>query len=235
MQQESVAVVVAHPDDEVLAFGGTICRHVDAGIPVNVLILATGLAARTAGGVVDPKELEKLRNNARAAGAILGLTEIEFAAFPDNRMDSVPLLDVVKEISAFIEKVDATTVYTHHVGDLNIDHSITARAVMTACRPLPDSHVRRIYAGEVISSSEYSFRQDRFVPNIYGGIDRYLDRKCEALKCYSTELRGWPHPRSVEAVVHLARLRGSECGLTAAEALLLVFERIPEPAVRQMK
>src|SRR5262245_61889533 len=106
MQKERVSVIVAHPDDEVLAFGGTICRHTECGHPVSILFLGTGLAARTADGKVDPADLQKLRDEARAAGKIMGVTDITFADFPDNRMDTVPLLDVIKTISAFLEKVD---------------------------------------------------------------------------------------------------------------------------------
>ena len=226
--KEKVAVVVAHPDDEVLAFGGSICRHVDFGESVSVLILATGLASRATDGVVCSDQLEKLRSEARAAAKIMGVTAIEFADFPDNRMDSVALLDVVKVISTFLEKISATTIYTHHVGDLNIDHSITARAVMTAARPLPGSCVNRIYAGEVLSSSEFSFRENRFVPTTYIAIESYLERKCVALNCYSTELRQWPHPRSIQAVKSLAQFRGSESGMTAAEGFLVVREVISE-------
>lgn len=228
MPAERAAVIVAHPDDEVLAFGGTICRHTDLGEPVSVLFLSTGLAARTDNGAIEQQALDRLRAEARQAGDIMGVKAIEFGDFPDNRMDSVPLLDIVKRISAFIEAVDPTVLYTHHIGDLNIDHSLVARAVITACRPVPGSRVRKIYAGEILSSSEYSLPQHRFLPTTYIGIDPYIDRKRDALKCYSTEIRYWPHPRSIKAVALLARLRGSECGLEAAEALLLLREIVPE-------
>jgi len=228
MPGERVAVVVAHPDDEVLAFGGTICRHAELGHLVSVLFLATGLAARSDNGTIDPANLESLHSEARAAADIMGVRKIEFHDFPDNRMDTVPLLDVVKRISTFIEKTGATVIYTHHIGDLNVDHAIVARAVITACRPVPGAQVRRIYAGEILSSSEYSLPQHRFLPTTYIGIDRYIDRKRDALKCYSTEIRYWPHPRSIKAVALLARLRGSECGMEAAEALLLLREILPE-------
>lgn len=221
---ETVAVVVAHPDDEVLAFGGIICRHADAGDQVHVLCLATGLGARNDSGVPDAAMLEGLRAEARAAGQILGLASIEFADLPDNRMDTVPLLDVVKRIEAFVAAVKPTTVYAHHIGDLNIDHSIAARAVLTACRPVPGATVRRIYAGEILSSSEYGLAQDRFRPTTYVGIEPYLERKRQALSAYTHEVRYWPHPRSIKAVAMLARLRGSECGLEAAEALALLRE-----------
>lgn len=224
MTNRAVAVIVAHPDDEVLAFGGTICRHAEAGDSVHVLFLATGLAARSADGAADPGEIKALRAQAGEAGKLLGVRAMEFADFPDNRMDTVALLDVVKRIDAFIEKVQPSVVYTHHVGDLNIDHSVVARAVLTSCRPVPGGKVRRIYAGEILSSSEYALAQDRFHPTTYLGIEPYIDRKRTALQCYGNEVRYWPHPRSIKAVALLARLRGSECGLEAAEGLLLIRE-----------
>ena len=228
MQHERVAVIVAHPDDEVLAFGGTLCRHADLGHPVSILFLATGLAARTADGKVDPADIQRLREEARAAGKIMNVQDIEFSDFPDNRMDSVPLLDVIKVISAFVERVDPTVIYTHHVGDLNVDHAIVARAVITACRPIPGARVQKIYAGEILSSSEYSLPQTRFLPNTYVPIEPYIDRKRDALKCYTSEIRYWPHPRSIKAVALAARLRGSECGLEAAEALWLLRDVMPD-------
>ena len=220
----AITVIAAHPDDEVLGFGGTIRRHADAGDNVHVLILATGAAARTADGDTGESGIEALRAQARAAADVLGVSEIAFADFPDNRMDMVPLLDVAKRIEDFLAHCAATTVYTHHNGDLNVDHRVTAQAVLTACRPLPGARVQRICAGEVLSSSEYAAPGDRFRPNHYVGIEQTLARKCEALACYTGELRPWPHPRSVEAVEALARLRGSECGLHAAEAFNIYRE-----------
>lgn len=231
MVGRSVAVIVAHPDDEVLAFGGIMCRHVDAGDSVSVLILATGLASRTDDGSIDATALDKLRAEATAANAALGVNDIVFENFPDNRMDSVPLLDVVKTIDCFLSRVSPDVVYTHHFGDLNIDHSVVARAVLTAARPVPGSSIVKIYAGEILSSSEYGMPGARFVPTTYVGIEAYVDRKREALARYETELRFWPHPRSIKAVAHLARLRGSECGLDAAEGLFLMREVYRSPGV----
>ena len=224
MRGDTVAVIVAHPDDEVLGFGGTICRHAEAGDAVHVLFLATGLAARSPDGKVTPEEIAGLRQEALSAGKILGVTSIEFADFPDNRMDTVALLDVVKRVDDFVEKTQATLIYTHHAGDLNIDHSICARAVLTACRPIPGARTRKIYAGEILSSSEYAIAQDRFRPTTYIGIEPYIGRKREALQSYTREVRYWPHPRSIKAVALLARLRGSECGAEAAEAFALIRE-----------
>ncbi len=218
-----IACVVAHPDDEVLAFGGALTRHAEAGHAVSVLFLATGLAAR-GDGAPDAAALEDLRARARAAGAVLGVDRLEFEDFPDNRMDSVALLDVIKRVEAFLADTGAATVYTHHAGDLNIDHAVVARATLTACRPLPGATARRVYAGEVPSSSEWAAPGDRFQPTSYLDIADCLDRKCRALECYAGELRPWPHPRSVEGLTHLARLRGGEAGLEAAEAYRLLRE-----------
>jgi LmbE family N-acetylglucosaminyl deacetylase len=218
-----IAVIVAHPDDEALAFGGSIARHAARGEAVDVLFLATGLAARGA-AAAGAAALAELRAQARRAGDILGVRRVEFADFPDNRMDTAPLLDVVKRIEAFAAAEAPGAVYTHHAGDLNIDHGIVARAVLTAFRPLPDRPPLRILAGETLSSTEYAAPADRFVPNVYVDIADHLESKARALAAYAGETRAWPHPRSPEAVRHLARLRGAECGRAAAEALLLLRE-----------
>jgi len=222
-----VAVIVAHPDDEVLAFGGSICRHAAMGDAVSILIMASGLTSRAASATPAPKELAELRAQGQKAAQLMGAAKIEFADFPDNRMDGVDLLDVVKRVEAFLSQTQADTVYTHHQGDLNIDHGVVARAVLTACRPLPGTQVKRLYAGEVLSSSEYALAQDRFQPDTYVNIEAYLERKCRALECYRDEIRAWPHPRSVEAIAAQARLRGSESGFAAAEALKLLREVRP--------
>lgn len=224
MAGENIAVIVAHPDDEVLAFGGVMCRHSDRGDHVHLLILATGLAARSGDNTVSKEDLTRLREDALASARIMGASTTEFGEFPDNRMDAVALLDVVKRVEQFLEKTQATTLYTHHAGDLNIDHTVIARAALTACRPLPGSVVRRVYSGEILSSSEYARAEDRFIPTKYVDIDAYLERKCEAMKCYRSEIRDSPHPRSVESIVALARLRGTEAGLKAAEGLRLIRE-----------
>ena len=219
-----VGVIVAHPDDEVLAFGATMRLHANAGDRVRVLILATGLAAREQ-GVVNPAALEALRAAARRANAELGCSDVEFGDFADNRMDGVPLLDVVKRVETFVGRHGSAFVYTHHGGDLNVDHRATAAAVLTACRFLPGTPVARVWAGEVLSSSEYSDPADRFVPNAYIDVETALEAKCRALGHYVDEMREFPHPRSVDAIRHLAALRGSEAGYRAAEAFRIVRER----------
>ena len=130
----NIAVIAAHPDDEVLGFGGTMHRISSKGGAVSVLILATGLAARQTSGAADPSDLAQLREHSESANTLLGVRDLQFADFPDNRMDTVALLDVVHRVEAFLDGVKPDAVFTHHAGDLNVDHQITAKAVQTACR-----------------------------------------------------------------------------------------------------
>lgn len=220
---DMAAAIFAHPDDEVLCCGGALARHVRAGGKAQILILATGLAAR---GDISEDTLAQHRSAAEASARTLGAERIVFGDFPDNRMDSVARLDVVQTIERFLQEVRPSTVFTHHVGDINVDHGVVARAVLTATRPVGGCSVSRVLAGETISSTEWGLPVESFVPTTYINISDVLSVKVAALACYAHELRPFPHPRSPEAVEHLARLRGSAAGLSAAEAFYVLREII---------
>lgn len=223
---QSVLVVAAHPDDELLGCAGTIARHVRAGDTVNVAILAEGATSRDATRDVAAHgdELGALAQAARAAGDILGVASVDCLALPDNRMDSLDLLDVVKVVEALIERHRPTIIYTHHVGDVNVDHAVTQRAVFTAARPQPGHPVATILAFETVSSTEWmpAGSGALFAPNWFVDISETLEVKLEALAVYAQEMRDWPHPRSLKAVEHLARWRGASVGTEAAEAFMLL-------------
>lgn len=222
---KTIAVIAAHPDDEVLGCGGTIAAHTQKGDKVHTIILAEGITSRN--NKRDPLKqtfsLLSLSESAQRANNILGVSSLSFHNFPDNRMDSVDLLDVVKVVERYINKIKPDLIYTHHWGDLNIDHRITNEAVITACRPVPGCFYETILFFEVVSSTEWqvSSSQKMFSPNWYVDITHTLDIKIDALKAYSSEMRDWPHPRSIESVKHLARLRGSSIGCDVAEAFML--------------
>ncbi len=217
----NIAVIAAHPDDEVLGFGGTMHRISSKGGAVSVLILATGLAARQTDGTVDATALTQLREHAESANTLLGVRDLQFADFPDNRMDTVALLDVVQRVEAFLEGVRPDAVFTHHVGDLNVDHQITSKAVQTACRSLP-GFAPTIIHGEVLSSTEYALSEDQIQPNLYVELGASLEKKVAAMACYNEELRDFPHPRSLEAIRAQATLRGTQSGVSAAEAFRII-------------
>lgn len=212
----SILVIAAHPDDEVLGCGGTIARHAGKGDSVVVAFLADGVSSR--GGNRDM--IERRRNAAVKSMNVLGAKAPVFFDFPDNRMDTVPLLDVVKKVEELAAAHSPHMVYTHHGNDLNVDHRIAHQAVMTAFRPLPQSRVRAIYSFETPSSTEWSSPDigAAFTPRHFVDIGDFLETKIDALKCYADEVPTAPHPRSVEAVQSLAIWRGGNAGLKAAEA-----------------
>lgn len=220
-----VLVVAAHPDDEVLGCGATIAKHVQSGDEVHVAILAEGITSRDTEYNREKhiNELSVLGQAAHKANKILGVTSLDLFAFPDNRMDSVDLLDVVKKVEVLVEKYQPNIVYTHHVGDVNIDHQIIHKAVVTACRPIPNHSVKTLLFFEVSSSTEWQPANSAsyFMPNWYVDVSDTLDIKLQALDAYETEMRQWPHPRSIKAVEHLARWRGSCVGGEAAEGFIL--------------
>jgi LmbE family N-acetylglucosaminyl deacetylase len=215
---DTVAVIMAHPDDEVLGCGGSLARLARSGASVHIFILATGLTAR---GQADNEAILALKNQARAATARLGASTINFADLPDNAMDSLPLLEIVKKVEAFLAKIKPDLIFTHHSGDINIDHDLTQRAVMTATRALPGSSPVEVFACEVLSSTEFGPANKRLQPHLYMRLaEEDVKAAIDALFCYEEEIRDWPHPRSVRALEHQLRLRGAECGADYAE----VFE-----------
>lgn len=220
-----IAAVFAHPDDEMLACGGTLAAAVDAGHEVRILLLARGLEAR---GDAAKGEIDEIRRSAQRATAVIGATEVVFGDFPDNRMDTVALLDVVKAVEVFTADFEPTTIVTHHPGDLNIDHTIVHSAVMAAVRPISGTYPLAVLAGEVPSSTEWNPFGTPFVPTEFVDITATMEKKIEALRCYDAEMRPSPHPRSYERVRSLAEVRGSQGGLELAEAFVTLRRYWPQ-------
>lgn len=221
----SVLVVAAHPDDEVLGCGGTIACLAAAGRAVHVLLLADGENSRASadGSGVAAGAVAARNVAAEQACRILGCASLESLALPDNRMDGIVLLDVVKEIEARIARHAPTTLLTHHCGDVNVDHRVVHQAVIVACRPVPGHSVRELLFFEVPSSTEWRPPGSgySFAPNYFVDVSSTLNRKLAALDAYARELRDFPHPRSRPAVEALARWRGATVGVAAAEAFVL--------------
>lgn len=223
--KKKVLVIAAHPDDEVLGCGGTIAKHAKMGDEINVVILAEGITSRDLerNRSQHTKELSHLAEAALEANKKLGASNVHLHNFPDNRMDSIDLLDIVKVIEHYMARYSPQIVYTHHVGDVNIDHQRIHNAVITACRPMPHCKINSLLFFEVPSSTEWqiSGSASYFMPNYYVDIAEELQKKLDALKIYQSEMREWPHSRSIKAVEHLSRWRGASVGLGAAEAFVL--------------
>jgi len=221
----TVLILAAHPDDEVLGCGGTIARLAQEGQEIDVAILGEGITSRyERREQVNQELVEALHNQCRQVGEQLGAREVFLHDLPDNRFDVVPLLDVVKIIEDLIEHLRPETVYTHCSGDLNVDHAVVHRAVLTATRPTSECSVREVLGFQVSSSTEWAFGQfePAFRPNVFVDITATLEAKVRAMELYDSEIREFPHPRSPQSLRALARQWGSTVGVEAAEAFALV-------------
>ncbi|MFZ7133088.1 MAG: PIG-L deacetylase family protein [Eubacteriales bacterium] len=220
-----ILVIVAHPDDELLGLGGTIRKRVINGDIADCIILGEGYTSRGERREdTDQKLVSSLHEDAKKAAQITGFRDIYFESLPDNRFDSMDLLDVIKVVEKHIEKLKPDVVYTHHHGDRNIDHRITYEAVLTACRPVGEYSVNDIYTFETPSSTEWGFTRgsSTFTPNVFEDITDTLEYKINAMACYKTELRDYPHPRSLKALEIIAAKWGMVVGKRYVEAFELV-------------
>ena len=218
----NILVVAAHPDDELLGVGGTIAKHVEAGDAVYALILGEGQTSR-----FDRREdagtqiVEELHGNTLEADRQVGIKETYFENFPDNRFDSVALLDIVKAVEKRVRELQPEIIYTHHRGDLNVDHQMTYKAVLTATRPMEDCPVKEIYAFETVSSTEWNFAygDDQFAPDMFVRLtEEQFGKKLDGMKKYETELCEYPHPRSLEMLRAVAKRWGGVVGAEYVEA-----------------
>jgi len=221
-----ILIVAAHPDDEVLGCGGAIAKHSKSGDNVTVLFLTDGVSSR--GEASENMESDQLKRKEAAVMAlsILGVTDIIFKDFPDNSLDSIPLIDVIRAIEKVGKEVNPEIIYSHSSTDLNIDHRIAAKAVKTAFRPIQSCPVRKILSFEILSSTNWSFNSVAvFRPQIYIDISDVWEKKIAALECYEMEMRQSPHARSFRSISASATLHGETIGYEYAEAFELVWER----------
>jgi LmbE family N-acetylglucosaminyl deacetylase len=229
---DTILVVAAHPDDEVLGCGGTI--HVITEkfkLPlgrVTALILSEGLTSRENEFIKFSQiDIDAVKQDSLNAAKILGYNQVFFADFPNNRLDDMTLLDIIKTVERYVADLKPTVVITHHHGDINIAHRITYKAVLTACRPLENCPVRKLLSFEIPSSTEWAFPtyKSAFSPNVFVEIGDAIDVKIQAMGAYRSERRKMPHPRSPEAIKAIALRWGSVANMGYAEAFELIYER----------
>jgi LmbE family N-acetylglucosaminyl deacetylase len=228
LRNKRILVVAAHPDDEVLGQGATLHKLIrECGCEVHALILGEGVTARA--DRRDPeasvRELEVHRANILEAAKAIGYHSTTFRDFPDNRFDTVALLDIVKVIEAEKARLDPEVIFTHHGGDLNIDHQRTFEAVLTAARPLATERAKTIISFETPSTTEWQAASSAayFKPNGFVTVSKEdVDAKIRAMESYELERRPFPHPRSPEALEIQAQRWGVAVGAPYAEAFLIV-------------
>lgn len=222
--KKNLLIVAAHPDDEVLGCAGAVSKLMNDGYTAYTLILGNGVRARAdkddfSAGLED--KVKRLLVQARKANKILGVRDVMICDFPDNSFDSVPLLDIVKEVESALNKTKPEVIFTHYGDDLNIDHRITYNSVLTAARPVAGGAVKTIYSFEVMSSTEWKFPLS-FSPDVFFDISKTIGLKKKALRAYKMEMKEYPHPRSIEAVVKNAEMWGIKAGVKYAEAFKLI-------------
>ncbi len=215
--KKKILVFSAHPDDETLGCGGYL-KKLSKKNDTSVCIFTTGITSRKKH---KNNEIKELKKNALKAFRILGFKKNFFLDLDDNKLDNYPLLKIVKTIEGIISKEKPNIIFTHFPDDLNIDHKIVTEAVLTAARPLKkNKYLHKIFFYETLSSTEWSINE-KFLPNTYIDIKDTIKFKLKAIKCYKSELRAFPHPRSLKGIEILAQKRGSEVSLKFAEAFML--------------
>ncbi|EHN13950.1 MULTISPECIES: PIG-L deacetylase family protein [Clostridium] len=221
---KKILVIAAHPDDEILGVGGTVLKHTKDGDECFGLILGEGMTSRyNKRELADSIKVEKLHEDTYKAAKIIGYKKVYMENLPDNRFDSVSLLDIIKIIEKHIENIKPDIIYTHFGGDLNIDHKMTFEAVLTATRPIGNEYVKEIYAFETVSSTEWNFSNpSNFKPNYFIDITETLDGKLKAMEYYKSELREFPHPRSNKNLEASALKWGSVISRDYAEAFEVI-------------
>jgi N-acetylglucosamine malate deacetylase 1 len=216
-----ILVVAAHPDDETLGAGGTIARFARQGDDVSVCIVCDGVTARHS-------EVDRQKECAERACEVLGVSRVIFCDLPDQRLDGLSLVDVIAPIERCVAEIRPDVVLTHFEEDVNQDHGVVFNATMVATRPSPGASVQTVMCYETASSTEWAapFTGKTFAPNLYIDITDTLDKKVEAMSVYAdthvSELKPFPHPRSLEAVEIYARRHGVAVGAEAAEPFMLV-------------
>jgi len=221
MKKKNIIVFAAHPDDELLGCGGTIKKY-SKTYNIIVIFFTGGIAARNENKQIS--KINDLKKNCIDSNKILGTKEIKFLDFDDNQLDTYPRLEIIKKIEKFLIKYKPEKVFTHYFEDLNVDHEIVSKCVITACRPLKKNmFLKKLFLFEVLSSSEWSPKRT-FQPNYYSNITKFIDFKLKAMKIYKSEIQISPMPRSIQSIKALARSRGSEVSIDYAEAFHLFRE-----------
>lgn len=221
-------VVVAHPDDELLGLGATIHRLVyEYNCTIRAIILGEGITSRSDVRDLEKwkRELEIHRANIEAARKQIGYESVGVYDFPDNRFDTVALLDIIKVVEKEKESFKPEVIFTHHGGDVNIDHQRTFEAVITACRPMSHERVKTIITFETPSGTEWRSPSDprHFLPNLFVSVsEENLQAKIKGMESYEFEKRAFPHPRSPEALRIQAQRWGVAIGKDLAEAFQLI-------------
>ena len=219
MANKNILVVAAHPDDEVIGAGGTIAAHAARGDQVFIAILTEGASVQFPG---EDDKISLKKRQALDAARMLGAKKVFSGDFPDQRLDATPVLEVNRFVERVAREVEPHVIYTHHFADLNSDHRVAYEAAAVAARPFSLPTFERLLCYSVDTLTHAGQGAQQF--NVYSDITETLEVKLKAMQIYETEVRAYPHPRSVEAMRYMALRNGAMVGLRAAEVFQSVLE-----------
>lgn len=219
-----ILVFAPHNDDEVLGVGGTIAKYAESGHDVYVCEVTSGS---------DIGLVNRIKAEALEAHRILGVKETIFLELPVVALKDTKTYIINKKFRDVVQTIKPQIAFLPHKGDIHIDHQETTKAAMVALRPIENPQLSEIYSYETLSETEWNIptAENAFLPNVYSDISDYLQKKLDAMACFKTQLYQFPHPRSLEAIEALARLRGSTVGLRSAEAFSLIRKVIGMPII----
>jgi LmbE family N-acetylglucosaminyl deacetylase len=227
IKSKKILVFAAHPDDELLGCGGTLLYFKKKGYKIKIIFLSDGETSRKINNKTKNFLINKRHDQARLVSKKCKFLDPIFKDFPDNKLDTVPFLKIIQSIEKEIKSFKPNIIFTHYENDLNIDHRIVFKGVVTATRPKSKTFVNKIYCFEIPSSTDFNFTRNKnkvFNPNYFVDIDKFIGKKIDCLKIYKSEMRKWPHPRSLKGVKNLAQYRGSQVGLKHAESFINLRE-----------
>jgi LmbE family N-acetylglucosaminyl deacetylase len=209
-----VAVIGAHPDDELIGAGATLAMLVRSGAQVHAAVVCDGASGRR-----FPGGAAALERDGQRAAEVMGFASLRFLGLPGQRLDTVPAAELTELIQGVLDEVRPHMLYTHIPDDLDIDHGLVAKAAWLACRPDCRDGLRRFAAFEAPSSAEWAWAAEGagLRPNLFVDVADTLDTKIAALGCYETKARDYPHPSSMRALRERAAFWGSQVGCGVAE------------------
>lgn len=216
--KEKILIICAHPDDEILGCGGSLLK-LSKKNDIFICYVADGESSRS-----KKKQLiQKRYNQAKKIGKILKVKKQFFLNFPDNKLDTVPMLEIAKNLVKIVNKEKPSIIFTHSVNDLNIDHRKTFEATMIAARPSFQNKIKKILSFEILSSTgNFHYKKKLFNPNYFINIEKFIDKKIELMKIYKDEVKPYPHQRSLRSIKNLSEYRGYQSSLKYAEAFELI-------------
>ena len=209
-----ILVIAAHPDDEVSGCGGTMALHIRAGDRVTCIIVCEAESLRYG------KKSVGMRLHMKNAAKKLGVSDVRLLEFPDQKLDTFTLTEIISPLEKIVKEVKPNIVYTHHANDINLDHQLLFKAVAVATRPT-EKFIETVYSFDAASSTEWAYPRT-FVPDTWVDISKTLDIKLAAFSCYKSEVRNYPHPRSLKSLQYRAKFWGNQVCVDAAEPFMTV-------------